>query len=150
MLALNLLLLSRMCLSRSSGKQLPRWNRKPRGLLGSQGGAENWGGSGRLRVWCWVTRVTPRKEQRGRVGRAPDCPAPLRKLSAAGAALESLAPGDGCGGPEGATAGGPRLQAPHGRFSQQEALSSASPRWLPGPSAFPRVSRNFPRKPYGM
>lgn len=36
-----------MCPSRSSGKQVPKWNRKPRDLLGSQGGAENRGRGGK-------------------------------------------------------------------------------------------------------
>lgn len=42
-----------------------------------------------------------------------------------------------------------RSRAPCGSFSQQGGLSSTSPRWLLEPSAFPRASGNFPRKPQG-
>ena len=75
-----------MCPSRSSGKQVPRWNRKPRDLLGSQGGAENRGRVGKPQSVMLSEAKKGAKRKGGKSLRLP-CPPPPPPASPEGSVL---------------------------------------------------------------
>ena len=71
---LALSLLSRMCPSRSSEKQVPRWNRKSKDLLGSQGGA-GWRGKPQIVMLSDTCEAKEGAKRKGGKSLRLPCPA---------------------------------------------------------------------------